>query len=110
MYDRALKTIRQYHRISQTDLASQLSISKSYLNEIEKKRKEPSLEILNKYATRFDVPLSSLMLFAERTQNSNFDKTRVFVADKVLRMLEWAAEGAEDDQNSGQTFGKEHSS
>lgn len=95
MYDRALKTIRQYHRLSQAELADQLGISKSYLNEIERNKKAPSLEVLGKYAARFDVPLSSLMLFAERTQGSTYDKARVFVADKVLKMLEWIA----DDQN-----------
>jgi transcriptional regulator with XRE-family HTH domain len=101
MYDRALKTIRQYHRLSQAEMADQVGISRSYLNEIERDRKEPSLEVLNKYATRFEVPLSSLMLFAERTQNSTYDKARVFVADKVLKMLEWAAE--DNDDGEGKT-------
>ena len=109
MYHRALKTIRQYHRLSQKDLSEQLAISKSYLNEIENNRKSPSLDVLSKYAAKFDVPLSSLMLFAERSQNSGYDKTRVFVADKVLRMLEWVAEGAEDEQSSEQVYSKAHS-
>lgn len=93
MYDRALKTIRQYHRLSQSELAEQINISRSYLNEIERNRKEPSLEVLKKYAERFEVPLSSLMLFAEQGAGTTFDKARVFVADKILKMLEWAAEG-----------------
>ena len=109
MYHRALKTIRQYHRLSQKDLAEQISISKSYLNEIENNRKSPSLEILSKYADRFDVPLSSLMLFAENSQGSGYDKTRVFVADKILKMLEWVAEGAEDEHSSKQATDKVHS-
>ena len=108
MYYRALKTIRQYHRLSQKDLAEQIAISKSYLNEIENDRKSPSLDILSRYAARFDVPLSSLMLFAERSQDSGYDRTRVFVADKVLRMLEWVAEGIEDEQGSEQVFSKAH--
>lgn len=102
MYDRALKMIRQYHRLSQSDLAEQIDISRSYLNEIERGKKEPSLEVLNKYSSRFDVPLSSLLLFAERTQDRNFDKARVFFADKVLKMLEWVAEGTEDEQDTAQ--------
>ncbi|MCP1237676.1 helix-turn-helix domain-containing protein [Gluconobacter kondonii] len=98
MYDRALKTIRQYHRLSQSDLAEQINISRSYLNEIERNRKEPSLEVLKKYAERFEVPLSSLMLFAEQGAGTTFDKARVFVADKVLKMLEWVAEGEDVEQ------------
>lgn len=100
MYDRALKTMRQYHRLSQSDLADQLQISRSYLNEIERGKKDPSLEVLSKYASRFDVPVSSIMLFAERTQNETYDKARVFLADKVLKMLEWLAEGAEDEHEA----------
>lgn len=108
MYDRALKTIRQYHRLSQADLADQLEISRSYLNEIERNRKDPSLEVLNKYSKRFDVPLSSLMLFAERTNAGRYEKARVFVADKVLRMLEWAADGADGEQNEETTASSIH--
>ncbi|MEN3168417.1 helix-turn-helix transcriptional regulator [Gluconobacter sp. OJB] len=98
MYDRALKTIRQYHRLSQSDLAEQINISRSYLNEIERNKKEPSLEVLKRYAERFEVPLSSLMLFAEQGAGTTFNKARVFVADKVLKMLEWVAEGENDEQ------------
>jgi transcriptional regulator with XRE-family HTH domain len=98
MFDRALKTLRQYHRLSQSQLADQLRISRSYLNEIERKRKEPSLEILTKYAERFDIPLSSLMLFAEQTQSPQLDRARLYVADKVLKMLEWIAEDEHDEQ------------
>lgn len=100
MYDRALKTIRQYHRLSQSDLAEQLNISRSYLNEIERNKKEPSLEVLNKYAQRFDVPVSSIMLFAEQSANTAYDKARVFFADKILKMLEWVADGADEEHGS----------
>ncbi len=98
MYNRALKTIRLYHRVTQAELADQIGISRPYLNEIERNKKTPSLDILQKYADRFDVPLSSIMLFAERSQDTSVDKARVFVADKVLKMLEWIAEGSDDDQ------------
>lgn len=100
MYDRALKTIREYHRLSQSDLAEQLNISRSYVNDIERSRKEPSLDVLNRYAKRFDVPLSSLLLFAEQSQNNTYDKARVFIADKVLRMLQWVSESEDDEKRS----------
>ena len=110
MYDRALKTIRQYHRLTQSDLADQLAMSKSYLNEIERGRKEPSLEVLGKYAKRFDLKLSSLLLFAERSENSTYDRARVFAADKVLKMLEWMAEGAENEQSKEELARSAHTS
>jgi transcriptional regulator with XRE-family HTH domain len=96
MFGRALKVARQYHRLSQSDLACEIGISKSYLNEIERGHKEPSLEVLRKYAVFFDVPVSSLMLFAERVGSSRVERVRVFAADKVLKMLEWIADGDEE--------------
>nr|WP_321026478.1 helix-turn-helix transcriptional regulator [Clostridium neonatale] len=39
-------------------LASDLSISRSYLGDIESGRRKPTLEILEKLSTIFDVPLS----------------------------------------------------
>lgn len=103
MYDRALRTIRQYHRLSQTEMANQIGISRSYLNEIEHDKKEPSLDILKRYASRFDLPLSSLMLFAEQTQDSHYDRARVYFADKVLKMLEWVAKDEDDGANQKNT-------
>lgn len=99
MFDRALRTARQYHRLSQSSLADKIGISKSYLNEIERGHKEPSLDVLRRYAEFFDVPMSSLMLFAEQTNGSTIERARVFAADKVLRMLEWIADGEEGRSN-----------
>jgi transcriptional regulator with XRE-family HTH domain len=101
VFDRALKTIRQYHRLTQAELAGRLSLSKSYLNEIERGHKEPSLDVLRKYSEFFDVPVSSLMLFAERSSGSSVERTRVFAADKVLKMLEWIADGEEEAERHG---------
>jgi transcriptional regulator with XRE-family HTH domain len=71
MFDRSLKVIRQYHRINQSDLADRLGISRSYLNEIEKGKKEPSIDVLRRYSEYFKIPMSSLMLFAESSAGSS---------------------------------------
>jgi transcriptional regulator with XRE-family HTH domain len=92
MYDRALKLIRQYHRLSQVELADKLELSKSYVNDLERNRRQPTLEVLKRYAEAFDMPVSSIQLFAERTSDSGVERMRAFAADKVLRMLEWIAE------------------
>lgn len=98
MFSRALMVIRQYYRLSQIEAAERIGISRSYLNEIEKGKKEPSLDILKKYSEAFDIPLSHIMLFAENEDGDNFDKVRMFAADKVLRILEWLAEGGSGDE------------
>jgi transcriptional regulator with XRE-family HTH domain len=90
VYARALRIIRDYHRLSQADAALKVGLSKSYVSELEAGSKKASLEVLERYSEAFDIPLSSLMLFAERTQDAKVaERTRIFAAEKVLKMLEW---------------------
>lgn len=90
MYARALKIIRDYHRLSQTEVATRVGLSKSYVSELEAGAKKASLEVLERYAEEFRIPMSSLMLFAERAENTDApERARTFAADKVLKMLEW---------------------
>lgn len=90
MYHRALRLIRVFHDMNQADLADKLGLSKSYISELEQGRKKPSIEVLEKYAAFFRIPLSSLLLFAEKADKANFvEKSRAFTADKVLKMLDW---------------------
>lgn len=92
MYHRALRLIRVFHDMNQADVADKLGLSKSYISELEQGRKKPSIEVLEKYADFFHIPLSSLLLFAERTEKADFaEESRVFAADKVLKMLDWIA-------------------
>ena len=100
MLSRALKAMRQFHNQSQGALANTLGISNSYLSEIESGRKEPTLEILNKYSAVFNVPLSSILAFSETLDgNQSVSKVRSFVAKKMLRVLEWIAENGEIPDN-----------
>lgn len=99
MYDRALKLIRQYHRMSQAELADALKLSRSFVSELEKSGgKRPSIDVLERYAAYFKIPVSSLLLFAEQSDSPNFaEKSRVFAADKVMKMLEWLEETTRDE-------------
>lgn len=92
MQNEALRLIRVFHDLNQSELAERLSISKSYLSELESGKKTPTLELLQKYADSFSMPLSSLMFFAENVESpSRADKVRVTIASKALRMLQWLA-------------------
>jgi transcriptional regulator with XRE-family HTH domain len=98
MYHRALRLIRQYHRLTQVELASKLELSKSFLSELEKGHKKASIDVLERYANFFRIPLSSLLLFAERSENADFsERTRTFAAKKVLKMLEWLEDTTTND-------------
>lgn len=90
MLNEALRLIRAYHDVSQTQLCSQLGISNSYLSEIESGKKQPTLELLNKYSERFSVPVSSLLFFSENLTNSQVtDKLRLGAARKIVSLLQW---------------------
>ena len=93
MISRALRLVRVFHRLKQTDLADKLDISNSYLSEIESGVKSPSVELLGRYSKIFGIPVSTLMLFSERLKEKKFsERVRVEAGGKILRMLEWVAE------------------
>lgn len=90
MLNEALRLIRAYHDLSQSQLCSELGISNSYLSEIESGKKSPSLDLLKKYSERFDVPVSSLIFFSENLDNTKItDKLRIGAARKIVSILQW---------------------
>ncbi|UTA79267.1 helix-turn-helix transcriptional regulator [Halomonas sp. XH26] len=93
MINRALKTIRQFHGLTQAELALKLNMSKSYLSEIESGKKSIGYDLLEKYSELFDVPVSSLVFFSENLEEADTipEKFRSVVADKILKIMEWVA-------------------
>jgi transcriptional regulator with XRE-family HTH domain len=86
----ALRLIRVFHDMNQTELAGKLGISKSYLSEIESGKKPVlRLNLLNNYAKVFNIPASSLLLFSEKLSDKSSDRTRIFLADKIIKLLDW---------------------
>jgi len=61
MLNQALRLIRTYHDLSQTELSKELGISNSHLSELESGKKQPTIELLGRYSCRFDIPLSSIL-------------------------------------------------
>ena len=93
MLNEALRLIRVYHDMKQNEAAEKLGISKSYLSEIEKGHKEPSLDLLRKYEAAFNIPASSIMFFSENMGKSPVkEKARTFVASKILSLMQFLEE------------------
>jgi transcriptional regulator with XRE-family HTH domain len=65
MINEALRLLRVFHDLKAIELADKLGISQSYLSEIESGKKEPSLELIRKYADIFRTNPSSILLFSE---------------------------------------------
>ncbi|MGV1758985.1 helix-turn-helix transcriptional regulator [Rhizobium sp. A22-96] len=96
MLNEALRLIRVFHDIKQNEAAQKLGISKSYLSEIEKGHKEPSLDLLRKYEAAFDIPASSIMFFSENLGKSPAkERARTFVASKIINMMRFIEERSE---------------
>lgn len=95
MLNDALRVVRAFHDLNKSETAERVGLSKSYVTELESGDKKVTLEVLQKYAEAFNIPLSSLMFFAESLDSEKPERIRTAVASKVLRMLKWIAVKAE---------------
>jgi transcriptional regulator with XRE-family HTH domain len=84
--------MRVYHNLKQGQLAERLEISQSHLSEIEAGRKQPTFELLEKYAQAFDMPVSSIVLFSERQGQGVAGNIENYIGQKALKMLDWVHE------------------
>jgi transcriptional regulator with XRE-family HTH domain len=90
MLGEALRLIRVYHDLKQKQVAERLVISNSYLSEIEKGHKVPTLELIQRYSEIFGLPVSSIMFFAERVEDGGaYDRARSFVAGKMVGLMQF---------------------
>lgn len=71
MLNEALRLIRVFHDMKSVELAKKLNISNSYLSEIEKGKKQPPFDLINKYSALFEINASAILLFSERIEDKN---------------------------------------
>ena len=95
MLGEALRLIRVYHDLKQKEAANLLDVSTSYLSEIEKGRKVPTLDIVHRYSDKFGLPVSSIMFFAESVEGGSFDRARSIVAGKMIGLMQFLEARAE---------------
>jgi transcriptional regulator with XRE-family HTH domain len=98
----ALRLIRVFHDLRQNELAERLGISKSYLSEVERGKKSPSIEVIQKYASEFQIPVSSILFFSEQLDKPirkplEADRVRGIIARKVISFLQFIEARAKDN-------------
>jgi transcriptional regulator with XRE-family HTH domain len=93
MIGEALRLIRVFHDKKQSAIAKRLGISKSYLSELESGEKIPTLALIQKYSRAFDIPVSSIMFFAENVgKKSSYERARGFVSKKIISLMKFLEE------------------
>jgi transcriptional regulator with XRE-family HTH domain len=99
MMNEALRLVRVFHDLTQSETARRTGLSKSYVSELEAGNRKPSIEVLEKYSSAFKIPVSSLMLFSEHcSQGKSSKDIRYYIANKVIKMLDWIATISEDSR------------
>ena len=92
----ALRLLRIFNGYKSAELAKILELSQSYVSELENGKKQPTMEVLDKYAKVFEMKKSTLMLFAESLEGEeikNDKKQRIARAGlKLLKILEKVGE------------------
>ena len=93
MIGETLRLLRVFNDYTMTEMSQKVGLSQSYISELENGKKQPSLEIIEKYATVFDMKPSTVLLFSETLEIEQVDnqdkKQRVARAGmRLLKILE----------------------
>lgn len=99
-----LKRTRTIYGYKATEMSSMLGISTSYLSEIENNKKQPSLELLEKYAKIYGIRLSSLILLSENFEEAEKNgKGAVIIRNMMMHLIEEMSKSVgESDETTSQ--------
>lgn len=89
MINEALRLIRVFHDLKQTQAAELLGVSQSYLSELERGSKTPTLDVIQKYSDAFDIPASSILFFSENLEGTTKGTATKMVAGKILSLMKF---------------------
>ncbi|MFR1561099.1 MAG: helix-turn-helix domain-containing protein [Oscillospiraceae bacterium] len=92
-----LKRTRTIYGYKANEMSSALGISASYLSEIENNKKQPSLELLEKYADIYGIRLSSLILLSESMEDAEkAGKGTAFIRNMMAHLIQSMSKTASD--------------
>lgn len=92
-----LKRTRAIYGYKANEMSVALGISSSYLSEIENNKKQPSLELLRKYADIYGMKLSSLILLSENFEEiEKNNKGSAFIRNMMIHLINSMSKNAGD--------------
>jgi transcriptional regulator with XRE-family HTH domain len=71
LFGTALRDLRKGHGMSQEILADSASLHRTYISDIERGKRNPSLIIIVRLAAALKVPCTALFPFADQIEKSN---------------------------------------
>ncbi len=80
-----LKLLRIAKEMSTKELAEKMSVSSTYISEVESNNKNPSLEMLTKYSEALEVKKSTILYFDEVGEKNsyNYQKLLLEILQKI---------------------------
>ena len=92
MLGKTIKEARLEKNITLIELANKADISKGHLSQIEKNKKEPSWDMLEKISNALEVPSYILHFKSSKEGNFNDDKNRKKISELYEKMDLFAKE------------------
>ena len=89
MYGKALRVLREFHYLKQIDVSRAMGMSSATICRVETDKFTPSIDMLDRFARFYDIPVSSIILIAEALDSDDATSMRKIVCGKVIRLLEW---------------------
>lgn len=89
--NKILKYFRTFGHYNQKDIAQLLRISRSYVSEIESGKKEPSMDVIQRYSEFFEISVSGIFLFAEELGDKKIlkKKAKGMLSERGAVWLNW---------------------
>ena len=79
---KAIVRLRKSRGVSQEILAAEAGIDRRYMSDLENGKRNISLDVLNRLAAYFEVPLSILIEESEMLQFSNLDSLKEYLVEQ----------------------------
>lgn len=80
MLSEVLRLLRVSQDLTIKELSEKMTISPSYISEIEKGVKKPSLDILDKYSDVIGIDKSTILFFEEEGDKNNYGYQKLLLS------------------------------
>ncbi len=79
-----IRLLRTAEDVSQTELADKLGLSRTYLSQVEKGRKQPSLQFLKDVSGALEVPLALLVSDENEAESEILEELRSLLCEVLV--------------------------